>query len=104
MNAKSLVSLFMLLVLGAAWLAAAPKDQAPVTDDTITDAVRRKLANDAVVKGGAFDVDVKGGVVTMRGKVEREKQKNRATKIVRKVKGVKSVDNQLTIVGKDAAR
>jgi osmotically-inducible protein OsmY len=102
MNAKSLVSFFMLLLLGAAWLVAAPKDHPPVTDDTVTDTVRRKLANDPVVKGGAFDVDVKGGVVTMRGKVEMEKQKNRATKIVRKVKGVKSVDNQLTVIGKGA--
>jgi hyperosmotically inducible protein len=62
--------------------------------------VRRKLASDPVVKGGALNVDVKAGVVTLRGKVESQKQKDRATKLSRKVKGVTSVANELAVVGK----
>ena len=100
MNAKSLISFLLLLVLGSALAIAAPKDRFTLDDGAITDLVRRKLANDPVVKGGAFEVDVNGGVVTLRGKVEMEKQKARATKVAKKVKGVKSVDNQLTVVGK----
>jgi osmotically-inducible protein OsmY len=40
---------------------------------------------------------VKEGAVTLQGKVRTEKAKERATRVTRKVKGVKSVDNQLKI-------
>ncbi len=79
--------------------AAAPllaADKAP-SDDMIYDLVRRRLASDPTVKGGALDVDVKAGVVTLRGKVELERQKSRAEKIAKKVHGVKSVVNELVV-------
>jgi osmotically-inducible protein OsmY len=82
------------LVLQAVCLA---KDPPPVTDDSITDQVRIKLASDPVVKGGAMQVDVKQGVVTLSGAVEQDKQKEKAEKIARKVKGVKQVVNNLEI-------
>ena len=69
----------------------------PVTDDAITDQVRIKLANDAVVKGGALQVDVKQGVVTLSGPVETDKQKERAEKLTRKMRGVKQVINNITL-------
>ena len=47
------------------------------SDDQIYDLVRRKLADDVVVKGGALEVEVKNGVVTLKGKVEYPKQKKR---------------------------
>jgi osmotically-inducible protein OsmY len=75
----------------------AAKDPPPVTDDTITDQVRIKLASDPVVKGGALQVEVKQGVVTLSGPVEQDKQKEKAEKIARKVKGVKQVVNNLEI-------
>jgi hyperosmotically inducible protein len=86
----------MILALAAgAWAA-----EKHVSDDQLYDNVRRKLANDADVKGGALEVDVKDGVVTLRGKVETEKQKAKATKLTRKVSGVKQVNNELAVVGK----
>ena len=69
----------------------------PVTDDTIFDRVRLKLASDPDVRGGAFDVHVKDGVVTIRGRVDKESYKQRAEKLTKKVKGVKSVVNQLLV-------
>ena len=51
-----------------------------VSDDQIYDTVRRKLADDQVVKGGALEVDVKEGVVTLSGKVETDQQKNQGRK------------------------
>jgi hyperosmotically inducible protein len=69
----------------------------PVTDDFISDTIRQKLAADQVVKGGAIDVIVKDGAVTLQGKVADEKQKNKAEKIAKKVNGVKSVVNQITL-------
>ncbi len=74
--------------------------QKQVSDDQLYDVVRRKLANDADVKGGALEVEVKQGVVTLRGKVETDKQKNKAEKLARKVGGVKQVINELQVVGK----
>ena len=73
------------------------KDPPPVNDDTITDQVRIKLASDPVVKGGALQVEVKQGVVTLSGAVEQDKQKEKAEKIAKKVKGVKQVMNNIEI-------
>ena len=81
------------LALYSGLLFAAP----PVTDDYISDAVRQKLAADQVVKGGAIDVQVKDGVVTLKGKVAEPKQKSKAGKLAKRVKGVKQVVDELTI-------
>ena len=69
----------------------------PVSDDFLIDTIRQKLAADAVVRGGAIEVIVKDGNVTLRGKVEEEKQKSRAVKIAKKVSGVKTVMNELQL-------
>jgi len=73
-------------------------DNKPVSDDLIYDLVRQKLAGDQTVKGGALTVDVKAGVVTISGNVQYEKQKEKAERIAHKVKGVKSVVNQIQVV------
>lgn len=67
-------------------------------DDRIYDEVRRKLANDVDVKGAGFDVAVKNGLVTLSGKVHTEKGKEKAEKITKKIKGVTSVQNNLTVM------
>jgi hyperosmotically inducible protein len=67
------------------------------TDDAIYDHVKEKLAIDQIVKGGALDIEVKDGVVTIKGKVDSEKRKEKAAKIAKKVAGVKSVDNQIVV-------
>ena len=69
----------------------------PVTDDFISDTVRQKLAADSLVKGGAIQVDVKVGVVTLKGKVQEGKQRDKADRIAKRVKGVKSVVNEIKI-------
>lgn len=75
---------------------------AQVTDDTIYDAVRRKLANDPDVKGGTFEVDVKEGVVTIKGVVEKEQWKQKAERLTKKVKGVKGVENKIVVKPRSA--
>ncbi len=87
----------MAALLALSVSAAFANAGAPVSDDAIFDNVRRKLANDPDVRGGAFDVSVKDGVVTLKGKVEKEKYRQRAEKVAKKVKGVKQVVNQLQI-------
>jgi hyperosmotically inducible protein len=66
-------------------------------DDRISDQVRMRLATDADVKGGALDVTVKDGTVVIKGRVDSEKGRNKATRLAKKVKGVKTVDNELTV-------
>jgi osmotically-inducible protein OsmY len=69
----------------------------PVSDDFLSDTIRQKLAADQIVKGGAIEVVVKDGAVTLKGTVEEDKQKNKAEKIAKKVSGVKSVVNEIKI-------
>ena len=66
-------------------------------DDRIYDQVRRKLADDVDVKGGAFDVTVKNGTVVLKGRVHTEKAKEKATRLAKKIKGVTTVENQLKL-------
>jgi osmotically-inducible protein OsmY len=51
-----------------------------------------------------MEVEVKDGVVTLKGKVEYDEQKIKAGKLTRKVSGVQRVDNQLVVVGKGNPR
>ena len=90
---RVVTALVLLLTLVVAALAA----DKPTDDNYIYDSVREKLASDSVVKGGAIDVDVKAGVVTLKGKVQEAKQKSKAESLAKKVKGVKSVINQLQV-------
>jgi osmotically-inducible protein OsmY len=75
----------------------------PITDNAINDNVRLRLSSDAQVKGGALQVAVANGVVTLGGVLETEKLKERATKLTKKVKGVKQVVNNI-VVKKPAAK
>jgi osmotically-inducible protein OsmY len=93
MRVLSVVLVVSLLALIAAPLAAAGK----VSDDKIYDELKLKLGMDSEVKGGGFTIDVKDGVVTLEGKVRAEKQKARAERLTKKVKGVVKVINKLVV-------
>jgi hyperosmotically inducible periplasmic protein len=93
MTIKLVASLLLAVLLASVCLAAGK----PVSDGVITDQVMIKLTSDPDVKGGALKVDVKDGVVTLTGTVTEQKQKDKAGKLAGKVKGVKSVVNNITI-------
>jgi hyperosmotically inducible protein len=95
---KRLLACIMLFAGACMQLAlAGQKPVVSTDDDRITDQVRMRLAGDPDVKGGALEVTVKDGEVVMKGRVDTEKGKNKATKIAKKVKGVKAVDNELAV-------
>jgi len=98
MKIRNLLSCFALAILLTILPAAAMAADKATSDDHLIDLVKMKLAGDQVVKGGALDVDVKAGVVTLSGNVQSEKQKDKAEKVAHKVKGVKSVVNQIKVV------
>ena len=58
-----------------------------------------ELANDADVRGAGIGVTVKSGDVVLTGQVRTEKAKEKATTITKKTKGVKQVDNKLSVLG-----
>jgi hyperosmotically inducible periplasmic protein len=70
-----------------------------VSDATITGKVKSALAADVglrTVTGINVDTDA-GGVVTLKGQVASADVKKRAEQVAKKVSGVKSVKNQLTV-------
>ena len=89
-----LLAYALLVCLLAGLVLAAAK---PASDDVIVDQVKLRLSTDPIVKGGGLGVDAKAGVVTLTGVVATAKQKDRAGKVAGKVKGVKRVDNNITV-------
>jgi osmotically-inducible protein OsmY len=84
---RACISLLAILALACVCLA---KEKQPLTDATITDQVSIRLASDEIVKGGNLKVDVNQGVEELR-------QKDRASSLAKKVKGVKQVVNNITL-------
>jgi len=112
MKAKALAVLIPALFIAATAVAqpAGEKSAVPsaqdrannreaVSDTTITGKVKSALAADVGLKtvtGINVDTD-NGGVVTLTGKVDSADMKKRAEQVAKKVGGVKSVKNNLTI-------
>jgi hyperosmotically inducible protein len=94
MKIRRLVTAFILMMALIAPTLGADK---PPDDNFIYDSVREKLATDIIIKGSAIDVDVKDGVVTLKGRVQESRQKSKAESLAKKVKGVKSVVNDIQI-------
>ena len=88
----------LLLAIGLA--VAAPAADKPQSDAALADLVLIRLAGDPDVNGGALKVDMKNGVATLSGVVESQRIKDKAAKLAKKVKGVKSVVNNLTVKDK----
>jgi len=66
-------------------------------DAAVQREIERKLAQDTTLAGIDVSVIVEGGKVTLVGSVRSQDLKNRVERVVRFVKGVSSVDNQLIV-------
>ncbi|HTB19048.1 MAG TPA: BON domain-containing protein [Bryobacteraceae bacterium] len=75
----------------------AEKEKGPISDDTIVDQVRVKIADDSEVGGQPIQVDAHNGVVVLTGKVTNDKLKSKVEKLAKKVKGVTGVDDKLVV-------
>lgn len=85
----TLVALLMLCLPVAA--------QKKADDAQVYDNVKMRLANDPDIKGGNLTVEVKDGVVTVSGRVDKERARQKIEKVAKKVKGVTSVINQVKV-------
>ncbi|MCC6591260.1 MAG: BON domain-containing protein [Bryobacterales bacterium] len=90
-------TLAVVILALSAFTATVSAQSSNKADDKLYDQVRLRLAGDPMVNGGALEVDVKDGAVTLRGKVRTDKARERAEKLAKKVKGVKSVTNEIKI-------
>ena len=78
---------------------AAEKTADVTTDASITTAVKTRLMKDDVARATSIDVDTDDGVVTIRGTVPTQVDKDRIGKLVEDTSGVKRVVNDLKIGG-----
>ena len=76
---------------------------APVTDANITAAVKDKLSKTPSLKDANINVSTKDGVVTLTGMLKNGGLKGVATNVTKSVRGVRKVDNQITIEPKAKA-
>lgn len=71
-------------------------------DSTIQSNIEKKLSDDPKMAALGITVSVVGGKVTLIGTVDSREMKNRVERMAR-IKGVKSVDNQITVNGDSTA-
>ena len=75
--------------------STAPQEQ--MSDSELAKKVEKALKNEAQLKNLDIDVEVNNGVVTLSGDAKDVRFQGRAAKVASSVKGVKSVQNKLTI-------
>jgi len=68
-------------------------------DSTVQAAVDKKLSDDPALSALGITVTVMNGKATLIGAVHNNAEKNQVERAVRSVKGVKSIDNQITVSG-----
>jgi osmotically-inducible protein OsmY len=80
--------------------ASTPKQESTVEyidDSVITTKVKALLADDDLLKAFQIGVETYKGIVQLSGFVESQSSINKAGQIARRVKGVKSVKNNLIV-------
>jgi osmotically-inducible protein OsmY len=103
MKKKNLViHCLLLLMLTASFAACATTSTHESTgeyidDSVITTAVKAQLASDDFLKSFQISVETYQGVVQLSGFVNSQQAVNKADEIVRGVKGVKSIKNNLIV-------
>jgi hyperosmotically inducible periplasmic protein len=77
-----------------------PDGTSMISDAAVTSAVKAKLLADSAVAGLKIDVDTREGVVTLKGDVRSQAEKDAAVEIARGTSGVRQVDDYLVITRK----
>lgn len=72
-------------------------DGSGLTDAKVATVVKTRLLFESEVSGTSINVDVKDGVVMLKGEVDSDAEKDLAEAIAKKTKDVKRVDNQLMV-------
>jgi hypothetical protein len=83
---------------GGTTMPAGSASTAPNMDSTIQAAVDKKLADDQEISALGITATVLDGKVMLVGTVKTEELKTRIERMVKQIKGVKSVDNQISVI------
>jgi len=99
MNRRAIPALLLLAGTTSVPVLSQTKTPAPRTDASIEAEVRGILYNEVALqeKGDAVVANVKGGIVTLSGKVTSEAGRVLASRDIAEVRGVKTVLNDLTV-------
>jgi osmotically-inducible protein OsmY len=89
----------MLIAASASCISAATQESAGeyIDDSVITTKVKSLLAEDNFLKSFQISVETFKGTVQLSGFVDSQKAINKAVEIVKSVKGVKSIKNDLIV-------
>ncbi len=90
------IILFVGILAGCQSLTGQPTGEY-IDDAAITAEVKTHLANNQVSSLPRVEVETIDGKVHLTGVVKSEADKTEATRVVRQVKGVKQVDNDLVV-------
>jgi hyperosmotically inducible periplasmic protein len=66
-------------------------------DSTITNSIRARYLDDPMVHFGEVGVTTLNGNVRLTGRVNSERERQRAAQIAREVKGVRGVNNEIAV-------
>jgi osmotically-inducible protein OsmY len=77
--------------------AVADKTKVAISDTAITTAVKSKFIADPDLKAIDINVETVNGAVMLKGNVDTERNRDRATAVAKDIDGVKSVSNALVI-------
>ena len=80
---------------GVAHTVTQPGDRAPADDKTLVDKIKSEVLGGADFEGHQVVVDAADGVVALRGELQRPEQIEDLEAAVRKVPGVREVENFL---------
>ena len=83
--------------VGARAGQAAEVGQRALADGSVTAKIKAKMGLDETVKALNLNVDTTAGVVTVKGVVSSEAERQRALQLARETEGVKQVVDQLTV-------
>ena len=81
----------------AGGVTAAPAEPANI-DSTVQAAIDKKLSDDPEISTLGITASVLNGKVMLLGTVKTEQMKTRVERMVKQIKGVKEIDNQISVV------
>ena len=86
--------------IGEKVAAGVNEAQRAAENASLTAKIKSKMALDDVVQAANIDVDTAGTVVTVRGRVASEAERQQALRLARETEGVTSVVDELTVSGR----
>ncbi len=93
----TLLTMFVMCLVPCLATAGGKSKNKQISDRDITSAITFRLIRDDAVSSHLIDVETNNGIVELSGSVDNILAKNRAVKLARTIKGVRSVIDQMRV-------